>query len=386
MGKKVGIVAVAQTKFEATKPAQHFSDLVYEPVREILRQTGLTFADDGTGIDATVSCSSDHWDGWTITEKNVTDVAGGHLRPETKVDGDGAHALFYAVLTVLDGHYDSVLVVAHLKESGVDGRLIENYGLEHVYTQLLGLDFLSSAGLQATRYLDSFGITREQCALAVVKNRSNAKLNPYAENHQELTVIDVLNSKMLSAPITEFDVKPRSDGACAVLIATEEKAKKWTGKPVWIAGMGNCNDTHFLGDRDLAQSPALRKASQTAYKMAGITNAAREVDVVELSEYFSYQELLWSEGLGLCEGGKGGMLIESGATSRDGSIPINPSGGLLSGVPVYVAGLNRVVEAAIQLRGEGGERQVSDPRIALAHGCAGVCGQMHCVIILKKGV
>jgi acetyl-CoA C-acetyltransferase len=383
--KRVGIVAVAQTKYESAKPGHHFSDLAYEPVRDLLEKTGLKFKDDGTGIDFTVSASSDHWDGWTIAEKNITDVAGGHLRAEEKVDCDGAYAFFYAVLGVLSGHYDSALVLSHLKESGVNGRLIENFGIDHVYTQMLGLDFLSAAGLQANRYMKRFGITREHAALVTVKNRSNAKFNPFAQLSGDFKVEDVLNSRILSFPITELDSKPVSDGACALIIATEEKVRKWTDKPIWIEGMGNCHDSQFLGDRELSESPALEKAAKEAYRMAGISDPAKEIDLFELSEYFSYQELLWSEGLGLCEKGGGGKLIESGNTMIKGSIPINPSGGILSGVPVYVAGLNRIVEAAIQLRGEAGGRQVPDARVALAHGCAGVCGQMHCVIILRRG-
>ncbi|MEM2983054.1 MAG: thiolase family protein [Candidatus Bathyarchaeia archaeon] len=383
--RRVGIVAVAQTKYESAKPGHHFSDLIYEPVRDVLEKTGLKFTDDGTGIDFTVSASSDHWDGWTIAEKNVTDVAGGHLRAEEKVDCDGAYAFFYAVLGVLGGHYDSVLVLSHLKESGANGRLIENFGIDHVYTQMLGLDFLSGAGLQATRYMKRFGINREQAALVAVKNRSNASFNPYAQASGNYSVEDVLNSRVLSYPITELDSKPASDGACALIIATEEKARKWTDKPIWVDGMGNCHDSQFLGDRELSESPALEKAAKTAYKMAGISDPTKEIDLFEISEYFSYQELLWSEGLGLCDKGGGGKLVESGKTQINGSIPINPSGGLLSGVPVYVAGLNRIVEAAIQLRGEGGKRQVPDARVALAHGCAGVCGQMHCVIVLRRG-
>ena len=133
--KRIGIVDISQTKYESQKPGLHFSDLAYEPVRKILAKTGLKFVDDGTGIDFTVDASSDHWDGMTICEKNVADVAGAHLRSEEKVDCDGAYALFYAVLAVLDGHHDSVLVLAHMKESGTNGRLIENYGIDHIYTR-----------------------------------------------------------------------------------------------------------------------------------------------------------------------------------------------------------------------------------------------------------
>jgi acetyl-CoA C-acetyltransferase len=149
--------------------------------------------------------------------------------------------------------------------------------------------------------------------------------------------------------------------------------------------MSNCYDVHYPGDRDLANCDALIKATKEAYKMAGIRDPRKEIDLVELSEYFSYQELLWTEGLGLCGRGEGGELIESGATGMKGDIPVNASGGLLSGIPVTVAGTSRVAEATWQLQGTAGKHQVPGARIAVAHGSGGLCGQMHCVIVLEKG-
>lgn len=385
MARRVGIVGVAQTKYEK-KPALHLQDLSFEPVDRVLQETGLKFTEDGTGIDATISCSQDHWDGWTISSKNVVDGAGGHLRPEEKVAVDGAYALYYAALCILGGHYDCILVVAHTKESQVDGRLIENAGIEPLYLRMLGLDFTSCAALQATQYTQRYGISPSQCAQVVVKNRGNAMYNPYAQAPEIVTVDAVLGSPMLSDPIRLLDAKPVSDGACALIVAAEDKAKKWTERPVWIEGLGCCYDRHYPGYRDLTDPLSLREAAKRAYGMAGISDPRGDIDLVELSEYYSYQELLWSEGLGLCERGDGGRLLESGATQIGGDTPINPSGGLLSGVPVNVAGLNRAVEAVTQLRGEAGKRQVDGARTAVVHGTGGVCGQMHCVIILRRGL
>ncbi len=384
VAQRVGIVAVAQTKYDK-RPEMHLQDLALGPVHEVLDKSGLRFTEDSTGIDATISCSQDHWDGWTISSKNIIDAAGGHLRPEEKVAEDGAYALYYAALCILAGHYECILVVAHTKESQVDGRVIENSGLEPLYTRMLGLDFTSCAALQARQYMETSGISPEQCARVVVKNRKNAMINPWAQAPEILTVADVMGSPVLSDPIKALDAKPVSDGACAVIVASEEKTKKWTGRPVWIEGLGSCYDRHYPGYRDLTDPVSLREAARRAYRMAGIGDPRSELDLVELSEYYSYQELLWSEGLGLCEKGHGGRLLESGATQIGGEIPINPSGGLLSGVPVNVAGLNRAVEAVIQLRGEAGKRQVDGARTALIHGTGGVCGQMHCVISIRRG-
>jgi len=101
-----------------------------------------------------------------------------------------------------------------------------------------------------------------------------------------------------------------------------------------------------------------------------------------LGEEFSYQELLWLEGLDMCDRGEAGRMIDSGMTALNGKKPVNPSGGLLGGVPANVAGLNRVAEAVLQLRGEAGERQVKNPHLAVAQGHSGFCGQHQCVIVL----
>jgi acetyl-CoA C-acetyltransferase len=213
----------------------------------------------------------------------------------------------------------------------------------------------------------------------------NARRNPYAQEPLDITVEDVLKSEILASPVSVLDSKPPvSDGACALILTTEEKAKKITGKPIWVKGIGNCYDMHYLGDRDLANCDSLVTAAKRAYAMAGIQNPLRGIDVAEISEEYSYQELLWSEGLGFCERGEGGEFMEKGISQMTGKLPINPSGGILAGNPIGVAGAARVAEAVTQLRGEGGTRQVEGVKTALAHGFTGACGQSHCVIILSN--
>jgi len=383
MERKVAIIDVAQTKY-GVRPDVHLPELAFEPVEEILKKTGLKFTEDGTGIDATVICCDDYWDGRTISGVFGTDVAGGHLRHEERLEADGTLGVFYAMLEILAGHSDVVLVVSYCKESHTEPRLVENMCVEPIFLRSIGLDFLSAAALQANAYMTKYGITAEQCAKVVIKNRGNAKLNPYAQSAAKLTVEDVLRSDMLASPIRAMDSKPVSDGACAVILAVEDKAIKFTDKPVWIKGIADCYDLHYPGDRQLAECQSLVTASQKAYKMAGITKPVEEIDVVELCETFSYQELLWSEGLGLCAPGEGGKLIESGMTEIGGKIPVNPSGGMISGNPVIVGGMTRVVEGVLQLRGEAGAHQVDGARIALIQGSHGICGQHQCVIILAN--
>jgi acetyl-CoA C-acetyltransferase len=313
---------------------------------------------------------------------NVQRVVGAHLSHEDKVCEDGINAVYAGMAHILSGYHDIVLVVAHMKESQAEKSVIENAAFDPILLRQLGLDFTIAAALQAKRYMYKYGVTAEQCAKVVVRDYANAKRNPFAQQAKDLTVEDVLGSKMLVSPLRLLDTKPVSDGACALILAREDKAKKLTPKPVWILGVSSCYETHYLGDRDLAECDALIKAAKKAYKMAGIKNPLRQIDLAEITAEYSYQELLWMEGLGFCGRGEGGKLIDSGITRMGGKLPVNPSGGVLPGNPNGVAGLARVAEAVLQLRGEAGERQVKGARIALAHGATGICGQHHCVMIL----
>jgi acetyl-CoA C-acetyltransferase len=378
MVERVGIVAVAQTKYHPCRAEVNEEELAYEAIKQVLDETGVTLSE----IDSAVSCSQDFWDGRTISNMNVQRVVGAHLGHEDKVAEDGINAVYVGMSQVLSKHQDIVLVVAHMKESQTDKSLVENAAFDPALMRQLGLDFTSAAALQARRYMYKYAVTPEQCAKAVVRNHTNARNNPFAQAPLDITVSDVLGSRVVSSPIRLLDAKPISDGACAMILAPEKKAKKLTKKPVWILGASNCYETHYLGDRDLADCDALVKAARKAYSMAGIRNPLRQLDLAEISTEYSYQEPLWMEGLGFCARGEGGKLAESGAVRMGGKLPVNPSGGVLPGNPNGVAGIARVAESVLQLRGEAGDRQVKGAETALAHGYTGICGQHHGVMIL----
>ena len=385
MAGRVGIVAVAQTTFEERKTALHSGQLMYDVTRNVMGQTGLEFKEDGTGIDCTTVAYYDLFGGPAGSHMFLGYVVGAYNREDERVLEDGSLAVYYGAMQILSGHCDIVLLLAHNKESQCIKNELEWVGMDQIYQRRVGLDFVSSGALQAMRYITKYGITPEQCAKVVVKNRKNARNNPYAMLKNGITVDDVLKAEMLSDPIRIPEAKPvPTDGACAVILACEEKAKKLTDKPVWITGLGSCYDQHELGYRELAECQALSTAAERAYKMADIKDPVKEFDVAELSEQYSYQELLWSEGLGFCGKGEGGKLIDSGKTEMGGELPINPSGGMLSGLPVCVAGMQRVVECALQLRGEAGDRQVPGAKKAVAQGVDGPAGQLQCVITMEN--
>ena len=383
MAGRVGIVAVSQTKFEGKKLDEHTAELMYDVTRDVMGQTGLEFKEGS--IDGTVAASYDLLSGPAGAYMFLGYVVGAYQREDERVLEDGALAVYYGAMQILSGHCDTVLLVSYTKESAIDKNLYEWVGMDQIYQRRVGLDFVSAAGLQAMRYTTKYGITPEQCAKVVVKARKNASNNPNAMCCDSLTVDDVLRSAMLCDPIRVQEAKPTPvDGACAMILASEDRAKKITDKPVWITGLGTCYDQHDLGWRELADCEALTTAAQRAYKMAGIKDPMKEFDVAEISEQYSYQELLWSEGLGFCGKGEGGKLIDSGKTDMGGELPINPSGGMLSGLPVCVAGMQRAAECVLQLRGEAGARQVSGATKAVAHGVDGPAGQLQCVITLEN--
>ncbi len=152
MGQRVAIVAQAQTRYESSKPALSNGELIWEVVDEVRQQTGLGYRDqvaDGIAIDKIISCSEDYWQGRTISDALLQQEMGGYGMDSTKVAADGAQAVYHAVLNILSGHYDVVLVVAHRKESETVRSIIENNAFDPIYLRPLGLDFLAAAALQA---------------------------------------------------------------------------------------------------------------------------------------------------------------------------------------------------------------------------------------------
>lgn len=374
---RVAIVGVAQTRFEERIASLAINELVYMVVRELLHKTGVSMGE----IKSIVTASQDAWDGRTISGMAINEVVGGYLNAEAKVAADGLQALLYGIARIMSGEYALTLVVAHCKESQGVPHAITNLMFDPFIQRHLGLDDVMAAALQARRYMKLKGLTPEDVAAVAVKNHRNAKKNPFAQRVGDFTIADVLNSPLLADPIHELEAAPQSDGACALLLASESKARTLTDHPVFIIGMGNATDAYWT-DRELGESGALREAASRAYHMADIGDPARELDVVEISARYAYEELMAMEALGLSEAPE--KMLARGDCEIDGRLPINPSGGPLCGNPVTVSGLVRVVEAYLQVSGRAGEHQVRGAQTALAHGAGGICGQNQSVVILRR--
>jgi len=374
---KAAIIGVAQTKYERRKKDQIFADMVFDVTRAALDDAGLVLDD----IDSVVTVLNDFFDGRTISGMSVGDASGGQDKNISTVSGDGTFGAFYGLMRVLSG-YQATIVVAHYKGSESDVKITTNGMFDPIFHRLLGIEMISAAALQANAYMNRYGIGEEAFAEVSVKNHGNAQNNPFAQLPMKITVKDVMKSRKIAEPLKLLDCGPISDGAAAIVIADEKIAARGKKKPVWIKGVAHCCEDYFLGDRDLASPVALREAAMKAYAMAGIKTPLKEIDVAEVLEPYSYMEPLWLEGLGFCEPGEGGTLIGKGITTMDGKLPVNASGGALSSNPILVAGLARLIEAVLQVRGEAGARQVKKVNTALAHGFNGACGQSHCVWIV----
>ena len=374
---KVAIVGIAQTKYEADKIDQTYSELVFEVVKKLMDDLGITKED----IGSVITSSNDFNDGRTIADMAIQDAVGSIGKSESRVSGDGAFAYIYGAMRILSEYYDTVMVVSHCKCSEGDQYLINNSIFDPFYQRALGLDQISAAGLMANMYANKYGITEDQAAKVVLKNRKNALNNPYAHLQEAVAIEDILFSPMIAYPLKELDLPPLSDGAVAMLLTKEEIAKKFTDSPVWLMGYGSCTDAYYLGHRTMTDLIGLEYAAKEAYKMAGIIDPIREIDVAEVYDLFSYHELMSYEALGFCGKGEGGNFIESGETEMIGNIPVNPSGGVLSSNPTMANGLIRVAEIALQLMGKADKRQIPNAKVGLANGMNGICSQGNCVLI-----
>ena len=378
MLRRVAIVGYAQSRhqYDMLKTRE---DMVFEVCKAALAHAGILREE----LDTVVTASTDYLDGRTISNVFLSMAVGAYLKDESKVEEDGAMALQYAMMRIMSGAHDVALVEAHTQASTFNPHQVSYYTLDPLFDRQIGLlNDVAAAALQARMYMDRSEAREECLALVAVKNLRNAAFNPNAHRRMaDLSLEEVLASKLYYDPIRELTMSPISDGAAAVILASEEKAREITDCPVWIQGVGLCSDA-YLRDRRLDRLDSLRIAAAKAYAMAGISDPLQELDLAEVTERYAHEELMIYEALGLCREGKGKVLIENGTTAFDGEFPVNPSGGALGADPICATGLIRVIEAAQQIRGEANGCQVSGAGRALAHGQFGICAQKNVVLIL----
>jgi acetyl-CoA C-acetyltransferase len=379
MGRRVAVVAVTQLTQDEIF-GLNIRDITYKVVKKLITEVGISRDQIGTIITS----SSDYWQGISCSNAYYYDAVGGYLKNSSKTEEEGSFAFLYGFMRLMSGHFETAVIHAITKSSEIpELSTLTNISADPFFQRPVAIDDLSAAALQANLYMETYGITEEQAAKVVVKNLTNALNNPYASKKEKITVKDVLKSEKITYPIKKMDCAYDSDATCAILLASEEKAKELTKTPVWIQGVGWSVDQYFIGDRNILDGP-LKKAAIKAYKMADISRPMEEIDVAEICEPYSFQELLWYEQLGFCGDGEGGKFIDKGLPFMTGKLPVNPSGGVLAANAYVARGLIRIGEAALQVMGKAQDRQVPDVKTALAHSTHGLAGQHHSVVILRK--
>ncbi|MFI5396302.1 MAG: acetyl-CoA acetyltransferase [Candidatus Binatia bacterium] len=304
-------------------------------------------------------------------------------RPITRVENycaTGTDAFRNGCLAIASGAYDIVLVLGAEKLKDRAGR-----GLPRLGHPLLakGNSAPGLFALAANRYMHTFGIGREMLAKVAVKNHYNGARNPKAHLRMEVTEDKVLKAPIIAWPFGLFDCCPTTDGAAAAVICRADLAKRFRSDYVLVKGFGlavTSGRPYFDPTFDYLGFRSTQMAAQQAYKMAGISPS--DVSFAEVHDCFTWTEITNTEDLGFCPKGQGGALAAEGRTSLSGDIPINPSGGLKSfGHPIGASGVRMIYECVKQLQGQGGERQVKNARLGLAHNVGGP-GAVSCVVIL----
>jgi acetyl-CoA C-acetyltransferase len=360
-GTRVAVVGAGMTRF-MRRAQETGKELAWEAARAALDSCQLTLAD----VDAVCLTSApDAFVGVHMKGEYLSDGAGGFGKPFIRTYVGGGSGVFTAIqgwYTVASGMFDVALLVAEEKMSSTQphpqGAFLTIF--DNILERPLGPNLLWIFALEMNRYMSAYGLDKRDIASVAVKNKRNAAGHPAALLGQaDITVDDVLASEVLAWPVQRLDVSPISDGAVAVVVASEDVAKRITDRPVWIEGVGWNLDTTYWTNRDLVYPEYVENAARMAYDMAGVKEPRKEIHVVEPYDPFDYKELHHLEGLLLFDKGKAPEAARDGVLDRDGDLPSCPSGGLLGvGNPIAAAGLMKVAELFWQLRGEAGARQV----------------------------
>jgi acetyl-CoA C-acetyltransferase len=367
--RKVAVVGAGLTRF-MRRAQETGPELAWLAASQALESCGLTLKD----VDSVALGSApDAFDGVHMKGEYLAPGAGGWGRPVIRPyagGGTGVLMPVHAWFHVASGISDVCLVVAEEKMSSChphpQGAFITIF--DNILERPLEPNLIWIFALEMRRYMETYGITKEEIARVSVKNKRNGLDHPSTHVAQEITVQDVLDSEVMVAPVNRLDISPASDGAAAIVMVAEDVARRVTDKPVWIKGIGWNLDTAYWTNRDLAYPAYVERAARMAYKMAGVTEPRKQINVVEPYDPFSYKELHHLEGLLLADKGEAPKITADGVTQRDGNMPVCPSGGLLGvGNPIAAAGLMKVAEIFWQLRGEAGARQVpGQPKMGLA--------------------
>ncbi|MBU4489175.1 MAG: thiolase family protein [Actinobacteria bacterium] len=378
--EEVGAVGWSQTRHGRALVGETPQSLIYSVVTGALDSCGLSIQD----IDVVIDAGSDFLDGRGISSCVTADAMGAQFKEESKVAGDGLLAAIYAYMRIASGLCSTAVVVAYGKSSESSVRKQARTMAEPFYLRSLGLDALSAGALQARAFMRHYGIDPGACAAVAVKNRRAGVKNPHAQLTEELTLDQVERSPEIMSPIRKLEACPITDGACAVVLAEGRMARSIGARTAWITGIGHSADAYSPGVRELQRAASAKRAARSAYEMAGVSDPLSELDLLEVSEFYAYQELMLYEALGLCGEGESADILEAGVTGPGGRAQVNPSGGALCANPLVATGLVRLAEASAQVSGRAGGLQVEGARKALAHAGGGLAMQTAACIVVER--
>jgi len=320
---------------------------------------------DRAAIDA--AFVGTQWGGSMVGQRALTQICLPEI-PVTNLENacsSGSTALHHAIAAVREGRYDCVLVIGADKLSHIKGALPRH---QDDFDGQMGLSPPSLYAMRAQRYLHDYDATVEDLALVTVKNRKHAVSNSHALFRTEVSVEEVLQSRMIADPFTLLNCCSRSDGAAAVVVTSMELSGD-ANRSIKVLASDLCTGSYMPGFRDMTAPEISFRGAASAYSKASVT--ASDIDFAEVHDAFSIAEILYYEALSFCEKGEGAGILRDGDTTLGGRIPVNVSGGLMAkGHPPGATGTAQVVEAVTQLRGEAGERQVNGAEIGLTH-CTG---------------
>ncbi len=379
---RVAVVGVGQTKFRTRRRDKTHPELTYEAMRKALEHAGLDIKD----VEAIVYGTMDPFDGIYCVER-WDSTSGGVGKPYMKISTGGTTGLTTALAAyehVASGNFDVAMAVCTQRVGEcVDAQPVLNTAVDPIYERYSGVGAIHVAAIQATVHMAKYGTTEEDLAWVSVKDHKNALKNPNAHIKLDISVENVLNSPVICSPLKLLECCPRSDGAAAVIFASEEVARKIRDNPAWILGETTISDSYYIGDRpDLSFWDTLAIAGRKLFRKVGIEDPMRDIDVAELYSPFTIQEVLELEALGFAKRGEGKEYAKEGITFVDGDMPTNPSGGVLCTNPIGATGLVRLIEASLQVMNES-SNQVDDAELALAHAWGGTL-QFHTLMVVSS--
>lgn len=359
----VFVIGAGMTQF-GKQPERSPDDLGREAVWAALQDAGI----DPRKIEA--AYCGHVFQGMAVGQRVMAQVglAGIPVTNVENVCSSGATAIHQAMLAIRAGEYEIVLALGVECLTGqFRGALTPDPGdLEALH----GMTMPAIYAMRARRHMETYGTTTDQLARISVKNKRNASLNPYAQFKKAVTLEEVRASRVIADPLRLMECSPVSDGAAAVVLASERAVRALgSARAVRLAAAALFSGTFEPGLTDMAFEPLTQRTAQFAYERAGI--GPEDVDFAEVHDCFTAAEVLRVEGLGLVPRGEYPRFVEAGHADIGGKLPVNPSGGLLGkGHPLGATGVAQVVELVRQLRGEAGPRQIEGARVGVAH-CRG---------------